>query len=145
MGNNCKLIFKMRKIIYFSIVGLLLFSCTHKEDVPDSQELTGNWKVIGTSGGFAGSGYDINFDRMTIDSDLEYILFDGDEKLSQGEIEEKVKTDVEYLIAFKEKNSYTQDYIDLVSDPEKYVHFKGDTLHLNAPCCDRFNTHFLKE
>ena len=35
--------------------------------------------------------------------------------------------------------------IELSADTEKYIQINHDSLNLIAPCCDRFNTHFIRK
>jgi hypothetical protein len=109
-----------------------------------NSEIYGTWKVIGTSGGFIGTGYTPDFDYLVIKPNLIFGIIRNDSLITSGKIVIKSQTDTELLIEFISEISPAKINIELVSDSKKYVEIRSDSLNLNAPCCDRFNTHLKK-
>jgi len=108
--------------------------------------LVGTWNLLSTSGGFAGTGYEANFDKMTIDAAKNFELITGADLLANGSIEEIDHDFFDYYIRLNPGDVLnTTNYVDLIEDNEKAVEFEGpDTLHLRSDCCDRFDTHFIR-
>lgn len=105
-------------------------------------KIYGMWKVFDISGGIHGNGYDPNFEYLEIKKYGIYGFVRNDSPLEYGKImpalqanEIRLKVDFE-----KDENSHS-----FFEDRVKYVIFYGtDTLHLNSPCCDRYNYHFVR-
>lgn len=112
--------------------------------VQEFDKIYGTWQVIGTSGGFAANGYKADFDYLVLKPNLIFGIIRNDSLITSGKIEIKTQTDSELLVNFISDTDPLKVKIQMVQDPEKYVLIHGDTLDLNAPCCDRFNTHFKK-
>ena len=112
--------------------------------VHEFDKIYGTWKVIGTSGGFAANGYKADFDYLVLKPNLIFGIIRNDSLITSGKIEIKTQTDSELLVSFISDTDPLKVGIQMVYDPEKYILMHGDTLDLNAPCCDRFNTHFKK-
>lgn len=156
---------------YFSIlslsVGLLsFFGCTNDQIEPASQAqfssipenqyyekdiflgnatmLYGKWKVIGTSGGFHGGGYQPDFDYLLIKPNAIFGIVRDEELITYGKIKVLTDPDYELLIQFQSEVPANEINVEIIADSQKFVQFKGDTLHLNSLCCDRFNTHLKR-
>lgn len=103
----------------------------------------GTWKLFEVSGGFAGNGHDLNFEYLEIKEYGIYGFLSNDTLLEYGKISPAVQTtnDLRLKVDFE-----ADEESDLFfSDSEKYVEFSGsDTLHLNSPCCDRYNYHLKR-
>lgn len=101
------------------------------------------WELFNISGGFAGNGHDLNFDILEFREYGKYGFFRNDSLLEYGKITLALQTanDLRLKIRFdKDENSES-----FFNDAIKYVEFIGaDTLHLIAPCCDRYNYHFKR-
>lgn len=106
-------------------------------------KIYGKWELFDISGGFSGSGYDLNFEYLEF---MEYGIYgfvNNDILLEYGKISPALQTanDIRLKIDF-EKDEKSNLFF---TDTEKYVDFNGnDTLLLNSPCCDRYNYHFKR-
>ena len=104
-------------------------------------KIYGTWKIFDISGGIHGNGYEINFDYLVIKKVGIYGFAKNDSLLEFGKIVPALwnPNDLRLKVDF-EKDEQSGTFF---TDTEKYVQFNGnDTLHLNSPCCDRFNYHF---
>ena len=104
-------------------------------------KIYGTWKIFDISGGIHGNGYEINFDYLVIKKVGIYGFAKNDSLLEFGKIVPALwnPNDLRLKVDF-EKDEQSDSFF---TDTEKYVQFNGnDTLHLNSPCCDRFNYHF---
>ena len=107
------------------------------------QSIYGKWKLYAVSGGFTGNGHDLNFDFLEVKPYGIYGFIRNDSLLEYGKIIPKNQDlkinmlDVEFI-----KDEYPEAFFD---DPFKLIYFEGnDKLHLNSPCCDRYNYHFKR-
>ncbi|MBN1819718.1 MAG: hypothetical protein JW833_03335 [Prolixibacteraceae bacterium] len=103
----------------------------------------GRWKIFDISGGFHGSGYEINFDYLVIKKIGIYGYIRNDSLLEYGKMVAVPQFPVQpSLLVNFEKDAYSYSFLGV---GEKYVHFGGnDTLHLYSPCCDGYNYHFKR-
>lgn len=106
--------------------------------------INGTWKVIGTSGGFAGSGYTPDFNYLIIKPNGIFGIIRNDSLITMGKILIKNQTDKELYIDLISDKDPDLVKVGIVQDSEKYIELHTDTLYLIAPCCDRFNTHFKR-
>lgn len=106
--------------------------------------VNGTWKVIGTSGGFAGSGYTPDFNYLIIKPNGIFGIIRNDSLITMGKIVVKNQTDKELYVDLVSDKDPDLVKVGIVHDSEKYIELHTDTLYLNAPCCDRFNTHFKR-
>ena len=156
------------KIIKISLIALLITliaSCikdhtevdisTLLDDIPkqkyydsdifdaDQQDIYGTWKVIGTSGGFSGKGYDPVFDHLILKPNGIYGLIAHNTLLLSGKV--SLLTDPNYDLFV----TFTPDPLT-PTDQLKYNLYDGsilirsDTLDIIGPCCDLFNTQFKR-
>ena len=106
------------------------------------KNIYGNWKVIGSSGGFAGRGYKIDFDFLVFKANGIFGIIRNDSLIAFGNM---ILSSNEHSLLCKfdfDKSAKIQLYYD----SEKYIQFiNNDTLNLNAPCCDRYNIHFIRD
>ncbi len=156
----------MRTIKFLSILFLLVIglgSCEkNTDDIPDPfhelektayydseifdepyLKVYGKWELFDVSGGFTGMGHDLNFEYLEIKEFGIYGFFSNDSLLEYGKISPALQSANEvYLKVNFEKDENSGSFF---SDYEKYILFSGsDTLHLNSPCCDRYNYHFKR-
>ncbi len=106
-------------------------------------KLYGTWKVYSTSGGFTGTGYKPDFDYLVMKPNGIFGVVRNDTLITAGKIIIRDQTDDDLLVDFIPEKDPDKLHVEILQDSEKYVTIKGDTLHLNAPCCDRFNTSFV--
>ncbi len=124
---------------------LLLISC-QKPDLSRLEDMEGEWTLLYTSGGFTGAGFDAPFDHLSIDEALDFILYQDNEIVAEGMIQEKNSDTEDIFLEFNGSKIDSETWIDLIDDNEKYLRFEGSsTMHFNAPCCDRFNITWGKE
>ena len=106
-----------------------------------NSKIYGKWNLKEISGGIHGNGYEPNFDYLEARNIGIYGLIRNDSLLEFGKIsidEQNVESLLIKLIP--DINSDT-----FLFDSEKYVDLYGnDTLVFLAPCCDRFNYHFIR-
>ena len=106
-------------------------------------KIYGTWKLFAVSGGFSGTGHDLNFEYLEIKKYGIYGFVNNDSLLEYGKISPALQTtnDIRLKVDF-EKDEKSNSFF---SDTEKYLEFIGiDTLNLNSPCCDRYNYHFKR-
>ena len=151
------------KLLYFLAMAsvFLIASCKKKNDTaqtfdsistdiyysaeildPQYTSAYGTWGVYGTSGGFAGNGYPKDFDKLLLKPNGIFGIVRNDSLLTHGKIVIKNQTAQELFVEFVPETQIQG--IDLLADNEKYMQITNDTLHLTAPCCDRFNTHLKR-
>jgi hypothetical protein len=110
--------------------------------MPDSfKNVYGSWKVAKTSGGFNGIGYKNDFDYLLIKKNAIFGIIRNDSLIAFGKI--ILTQDKQGLISefVAEKSSN----IELCGDNMKYMQLiNSDSLILFAPCCDRYNIHFIR-
>lgn len=135
---------KILGLISLVLCCFILQSC-EKETTEEDITIVGSWKVIATSGGLSGGGYTPKFNELTVDSDLKFMLEMNDSLIATGQINEISSQDFDYLVELIADDIAANGDIYILDDNEKYIEFAGDTLHLNSPCCDRFDTAFKKE
>lgn len=105
----------------------------------------GKWKVFGTSGGFAGTGYTADFEYLVLKANGIFGLLRNDSLMAFGKISINNQTPSELYVDFETDAQSHNTAIHILQDPEAYIERQGtDSLHLNAPCCDRFNTHLKR-
>ncbi len=114
------------------------------EIFPDSYlDIYGKWELYSISGGFAGDGYEPNFDYLEVKEFGIYGFIRNDSLIEYGKIAPASQTANDFSL----KIDFVKDDLSdsFFTDTEKYVVFSGeDTLNLNSPCCDRFNYHFIR-
>lgn len=99
------------------------------------------WHLDNISGGFSGGGYARDFDQLVIQKYGIFKIFRNDSLLLYGRIDIDRQDDNGLLI------NLTADSVlgnVAFSDMTKYVFLSDSALTLYAPCCDRFNYHFVK-
>jgi len=105
-------------------------------------DIYGRWKLFAVSGGFAGSGHELDFDILEVKKYGIYGIISNEDVLEYGKIVTDTLPDDDRLRIIFEKDEKSGVYM---GDNEKFISFSGkDTLHLNAPCCDRYNYHFVR-
>ncbi len=111
------------------------------------QSVYGIWKVSGTSGGFSGSGYPKDFDYLLLKQNGIFGIMRNDSLIGYGKL--TLLTDMSMSPVAKLFCSFDFDKpanIQLHFDPEKYFNLIGkDTLNLDSPCCDRYNTQLIRQ
>ena len=113
----------------------------------DYQEIYGVWKVVGTSGGFAGNGFEKDFDFLLLKKNGIFGIVRHDTLIAYGKLTLLPQTEQNSTLGLYCNFEFDQNAnIQLNNDTEKYIQLAGkDTLNLIAPCCDRYNIHFVRE
>lgn len=115
--------------------------------IPEQQSnIYGVWKVVRTSGGFAGSGYTKDFDCLILKKNGIFGIVRNDSLLTSGKLtplpEVAMYLPNGILCQFDSEKAVG---IELCADPVKYIQLVSmDSLDLIAPCCDRYNTHLIR-
>ncbi len=102
--------------------------------------INGIWKVTGTSGGIAGSGYTPDFNYLIIKPNGIFGIVRNDSLITTGKILIKNQSVSELYVDLIADTDPGKMGIGIVLDSDKYIELHSDTLDLIAPCCDRFNT-----
>jgi photosystem II stability/assembly factor-like uncharacterized protein len=139
------------------IISLFSFPCLTKSQMIDTisknhfysneifddkyLDLYNTWVLTDISGGFIGSGYEVDYDYLIIDSIGIFKIFSNDSLQIFGKISILNQTEDELLISLE--SVYNTNQVSF-SDMTKYVMLSDDSLILMAPCCDRFDYHFTK-
>lgn len=118
----------------------------HPTDVLQGKpfDLYGNWRVIGSSGGFHGSGYGTDFDYLLIKPNAMFGIVRDGELVTTGKIEVVNDPDFDLLIHLVSDKPAAEVNAQIIHDNEKFVVMRSDTLSLYSTCCDRYDTHFKK-
>ena len=135
--------------IYLKKLDLISTDKYYSTDIiPDSfKNIYGIWKVTGTSGGFAGSGFGKDFDYMILKPNAIFGIVRNDTLIAYGKLNLLQNIPTIYINALNcefdfDKNSL----IELSADNEKYLQLVGtNTMNLIAPCCDRYNTQLIRQ
>lgn len=134
----------MTRQILFLLSIAFLTNCT-SPNLENLEDLHNDWKLTGTSGGFTGAGFDASFDNMTINQNLNFVLYEGNVKVAEGKIKEKTSDTEDILLNFSGTKEDQNIWVALVDDGEKYLRFiDNNKMELNSPCCDRYNLSFEK-
>jgi hypothetical protein len=108
------------------------------------QDMYGIWKVIGTSGGFAGMGYDEDFEYLVLKPNGIFGILRNDSLISYGKLSVTSQTETTLVVEFIPDTEPGLVLVEITADREKYIEMEKNELDLIAPCCDRFNTHLEK-
>lgn len=107
----------------------------------------GIWKVTRTSGGFAGNGYKNDFDYLILKKNAIFGIVRNGSLIAYGkltllpDVDKNISNGVYCKFDFEKPAT-----VELNADPVKYIRLSNkDSLNLDAPCCDRYNTHFIRE
>jgi hypothetical protein len=109
-----------------------------------NQGIYGTWKWNGTSGGFAGMGYQKDFDYLVLKPNGIFGVLRNDSLISYGKLLVKIQAGNELFVEFVPDETPGLVSVEITSDREKYINFDKNNLNLDAPCCDRFNTHLKR-
>jgi photosystem II stability/assembly factor-like uncharacterized protein len=99
------------------------------------------WRLEEISGGYAGNGYTPDFDELVVEPIGIFKFFRNDSLLNYGKIEIEGWDDYGMQVSFLlDSSSGNMGFYDM----EKHVYLRDSALVLYAPCCDRFNYHFIR-
>jgi hypothetical protein len=118
------------------------------EIIPDSyQNIYGTWKLFAVSGGYSGTGHEVNFDYLEIKSIGIYGLVRNDSLFEYGKIElDTFDAHFTDMLQIKLMPDFYTGLNPYMHPNEKYVNLpQSDSLDLFSPCCDMFNYHFRRE
>jgi len=152
----------MRKIILFVLLLTVIACETNEEDritylddiaateyyskdiIPSSYgDIYGMWNLYSTSGGITGGGYEPGFDHLEIKKYGIYGIVSSGRLIDHGMI--KVEETDENAITGLKLSFVSMSDNESVFDVTVYADVSHtDTLNLIAPCCDRYNFHFVK-
>jgi hypothetical protein len=133
----------MKKLLLICLAVLTLAACDKNDEFnTDHDRLVGFWSLTNVSGGFAGTGYEANFDHLQINERSTYSLMVHDAFIQEGSYELR-REDGQLLIRFIPNSSDTLVF----ADHEKAVIFNEHEtqLTLSDPCCDLYVYSFEKE
>lgn len=126
------------------ILSLLISSCT--DTIPNLENrLIGKWKIVETSGGESGFGYNPNFEILYIDAALRFRLeTSSNEIIARGNIQNIDRINDRYSINFLGTEIYIPEPVEIIYGPGFMVEVNEQELHLIAPCCFKMNSFFLR-
>ncbi len=112
-------------------------------DILENIPIYGKWEVIGTSGGKTGMGYEQDFDFLLMKPNGIFGLLKNNDLITSGKISLLPTADSNLIppISFSPEKKLD---IQILFDSIKLVKLVSDTLYLNSPCCDRYNTQLKK-
>jgi len=116
--------------------------------IPDQyNQIYGIWKITSTSGGFVGIGYKKDFDYLILKKNGIFGIIRNDSLITYGKLTLLLDLDMNLPIGIHCNFDFEKSVnIELCGDSEKYIQLiNNDTLNLIAPCCDRYNTHFIRK
>lgn len=116
--------------------------------VPESyKNIYGVWKVAGTSGGITGKGYTKDFDYLILKQNAIFGIVRNDSLITFGKLTLLSDNTMSPVFRLFCKFDFEKEIkLELYADAEKYFNLTGkDTLNLVAPCCDRYNIHFVRQ
>ena len=133
----------MKNILLISLAIFTLSACNKDDEFTlEKDPLEGFWLLTDVSGGFAGTGYDVNFDHLQIDDGEKYSLMLLDSFIQEGTYE---LTDEGNQLLIR----FIPNMVDTIffDDQEKTILFseQDSKLTLTDPCCDLFVYNFEKE
>jgi len=107
----------------------------------------GKWKVTATSGGFTGMGYKKDFDYLLLKQNGIFGIVRNDSLIAYGKLNLLVDNGLTLNNAVYSKFDFEVNAdVELNHDADKYITLvTNDSLSLIAPCCDRYNTHFIRQ
>jgi len=112
----------------------------------DYQLIYGKWKLFKVSGGFAGDGYEPDYDYLEIKSISIYGLVKNGSLFEYGRIElDTFDFNTKEYLQIKFIPDYYNELNPRMYPSERYVDLKKvDTLNLISPCCDMYDFHYKK-
>lgn len=112
----------------------------------DYHAIYGKWKLFNVSGGFAGTGYEPDYDYLEIKSIGIYGLIKNGCLFEYGKIElDTFDFKTKQYLQIKLIPNYYNGLNPMMHPQERYVEIKrGDTLNLISPCCDMYDFHFIE-
>lgn len=129
---------------YFKSLPAKLYSASDKL-ANQHPSVYGRWEVYATSGGFTGAGYPADFEYLLLKPNGIFGIIRNDSLVSFGKISVNELTATEVSVSFVPDKKAHSQAIQILLDPQKYIRLTDkDSLHLEAPCCDRFNTHLKR-
>lgn len=132
------------KFTAISLMAFLLSLGSCAKENTQSKDYEGKWKLEFSSGGLSGGGFAHNFDFLVIGSDDKFEIIDGNNLITSGILDIKTDVTFDYKVDFSDGAKASNDYIDLVDDPEKCMNVSNDTLFIYSPCCDRYDSVYLR-
>lgn len=134
-------VFKASRFLAMVAIVATFWACDQKDDAsPDQNEVVGKWKLEDISGGFAGNGYNADWNYLELKADLTYRRLQNDSLRYQGTYELQ-KKDGKTFIDFKQSATPGNSPFDFV---QKEVLLEKDKFILSDPCCDMFQYEFSK-
>jgi hypothetical protein len=105
-------------------------------------DIYGEWELKSVSGGIHGGGHELNFETLKIEKIGQYRFTRDGNTIERGKIILEEQSS-ETLRISMEADAGSDVFM---YDSEKFVSLSGkDTLDLFAPCCDRFNYHYVRK
>jgi len=98
------------------------------------------WRLTAITGGLWGIGYTPDFEFLVVQEIGIFKIYRNDSLLVYGSIEIQ-RTDEYGLLIFFRQDSILGEVAFF--DMQKYLDIKDSAMILGAPCCDRFNYHFI--
>ncbi|MDX2070366.1 MAG: hypothetical protein SFV55_18210 [Haliscomenobacter sp.] len=134
-------VFKASRFLAMLAIVAAFWACDQKDDAsPDQNEVVGKWKLEDISGGFAGNGYNADWNYLELKADLTYRRLQNDSLRYQGTYALQMK-DGKTFVDFKPSAVPSNAPFE---DQDKEVVLEKNKLILSDPCCDLFQYEFSK-
>jgi len=116
-----------------------------EEIIPlEHQDFYGNWRLLGISGGFMGSGYERDFDFLEIKPIGIYGLIRGDSIFEYGRIElDTFNVDIGHLLQIKIQPENNGHYF-FPAESQFTISIYADSLHMYPPYPDSYDFHYRR-
>ena len=102
----------------------------------------GVWEVTGTGGGFAGTGYEQDFDLLLLKPNHIYGLVRNDSLVAYGELQLNPQANYANLNFVRDENSATDEFINLDRSSSMAVQLSGNSMTIGQAAFDGFDTYF---
>jgi hypothetical protein len=133
----------MKYVLVIIAVWFMISSCQKDDSIGTAiQNLKGYWLLTEITGGFAGTGYEANFDHLQINEEQVYALMAQDAVIQEGTYQLREEEE-EWIIDFIPG---MMDTISFDNEEKTIIFNEGENiLTLRDPCCDLYVYTFRNE
>lgn len=133
----------MKNLLLIVLMLSMLASCGKEDDFSSiNEKLEGYWLLTDITGGFAGTGYEADFDHLQINGDQVYALMIHDAVIQEGTYQLREEEDnwvIQYIPADMDNITFDNEEKTILFNEE------GNVLTLSDPCCDLYVYRFIKD
>jgi len=129
-------------ILLVALLSFSLFQCEKGDGENNSNPYVGEWELISVTGGFAGNGWDADFNTLVLKDDANYRISQNDTLVATGTYLLYDKSGEDW-IAFTTVHDGPPHIFE---NEDKMIGFSIEgTLVLAEPCCDMYQYEFRKK